>query len=177
MLGWTSSSPRGGRGSPPGTAPRRLHWRWWTDWPQALPRPCASGGFLRPPGPCSAGRWRGGGKGKFPHHHPPRQPPRGEGGAGGRPPRPATRHRGAAGGGQGVMEIDVITIFPEMFQGFLQVGLLGQLREKELVRVGVHDLRQFARDRHRTVDDYPFGGGPGMVFKPEPLLEAVEALT
>ncbi|MBU2009715.1 MAG: tRNA (guanosine(37)-N1)-methyltransferase TrmD [Chloroflexi bacterium] len=74
------------------------------------------------------------------------------------------------------MEIDIITIFPEMFQGFLQVGLLGQLREKELVRVGVHDLRQFAHDRHRTVDDYPFGGGPGMVFKPEPLFEAVEAL-
>ena len=75
-----------------------------------------------------------------------------------------------------MMEIDVITIFPEMFQGFLQVGLLNQLREKELVRVGVHDLRQFAHDRHRTVDDYPFGGGPGMVFKPEPLFEAAEAL-
>jgi len=74
------------------------------------------------------------------------------------------------------MEIDIVTIFPEMFEGFLQVGLLCQLREKDLLTVKVHDLRQFAHDRHRTVDDYAFGGGPGMVFKPEPLFEAVEAL-
>lgn len=74
------------------------------------------------------------------------------------------------------MRIDVVTLFPELFEPFLRTSLLGQAIEAGRVRVEVHDLRQWASDRHRTVDDSPYGGGPGMLLKPEPLVAAIEAL-
>ncbi len=74
------------------------------------------------------------------------------------------------------MRFDIITIFPEFFEGPLDYGIVRRAREAALVEVAVHDLRGFTRDRHRTVDDRPFGGGEGMVLKPEPLFEATEAL-
>jgi tRNA (guanine37-N1)-methyltransferase len=74
------------------------------------------------------------------------------------------------------MRFDLITIFPEFFQGPLEHGILRRAQEAGLVEVRVQDLRAFTKDRHRTVDDRPFGGGEGMVLKPEPLFEAVESL-
>src|ERR1700756_3457074 len=74
------------------------------------------------------------------------------------------------------MRFEIITIFPEFFAGPLDYGIVRRAREARIADVGVHDLRAFAHDRHRTVDDRPFGGGEGMVLKPEPLFEAVEAL-
>lgn len=74
------------------------------------------------------------------------------------------------------MRLDLITIFPEFFAGPLDHGILRRARETGLVEVNVQDLRVFTKDRHRTVDDRPFGGGEGMVLKPEPLFEAVESL-
>jgi len=74
------------------------------------------------------------------------------------------------------MRFDLITIFPEFFAGPLDHGIVRRARESRLVEVHVQDLRAFTRDRHRTVDDRPFGGGEGMVLKPEPLFEAVESL-
>jgi tRNA (guanine37-N1)-methyltransferase len=74
------------------------------------------------------------------------------------------------------MRFDLITIFPEFFAGPLDHGIVRRARESGLVEVKVQDLREFTKDRHRTVDDRPFGGGEGMVLKPEPLFEAVEAL-
>jgi tRNA (guanine37-N1)-methyltransferase len=74
------------------------------------------------------------------------------------------------------MQFDIITIFPEFFAGPLDYGIVRRARESRLIDVGVHDLRAFTHDRHRTVDDRPFGGGEGMVLKPEPLFEAVESL-
>jgi tRNA (guanine37-N1)-methyltransferase len=74
------------------------------------------------------------------------------------------------------MRIDFITIFPAVFAGMLESSLIRHAREKGVLDVQVHDLRDHAHDRHRTVDDVPYGGGPGMVFKPEPLFEAIEAL-
>ena len=74
------------------------------------------------------------------------------------------------------MRFDIITIFPEFFAGPLEYGIVRRAREAELIEARVHDLRGFTHDRHRTVDDRPFGGGEGMVMKPEPLFEAVESL-
>ena len=74
------------------------------------------------------------------------------------------------------MRFDVITIFPEFFGGPLDHGIVRRAREAGIADVRVQDLRAFTKDRHRTVDDRPFGGGEGMVLKPEPLFEAVEAL-
>ena len=74
------------------------------------------------------------------------------------------------------MIFDVITIFPEFFKGPFDYGIIRRGREKGLIEIGVHDLRDFTSDRHRTVDDRPFGGGEGMVFKPEPLFKAVETV-
>jgi tRNA (guanine37-N1)-methyltransferase len=74
------------------------------------------------------------------------------------------------------MRFDLITIFPEFFAGPFDHGILRRARETGLVQVNVQDLRVFTKDRHRTVDDRPFGGGEGMVLKPEPLFEAVESL-
>ena len=74
------------------------------------------------------------------------------------------------------MRFDLITIFPEFFAGPLEHGIVRRAREAGLIDVRVQDLREFTKDRHRTVDDRPFGGGEGMVLKPEPLFEAVESL-
>ena len=74
------------------------------------------------------------------------------------------------------MRFDLITIFPEFFWGPLDHGIVRRAKEAGLVQVHVQDLREFPKDRHRTVDDRPFGGGEGMVLKPEPLFEAVEKL-
>jgi tRNA (guanine37-N1)-methyltransferase len=75
-----------------------------------------------------------------------------------------------------LMRFDLITIFPEFFVGPLDHGILRRARETGLVEVHIQDLRVFTKDRHRSVDDRPFGGGEGMVLKPEPLFEAAEAL-
>lgn len=75
-----------------------------------------------------------------------------------------------------MLRIDVITIFPELFGAFRTTGVLGGAVERGLLALTAHDLRSFTRDRHRTVDDIPYGGGPGMVMKPEPFVEAIEAL-
>jgi tRNA (guanine37-N1)-methyltransferase len=72
--------------------------------------------------------------------------------------------------------IDVLTLFPDYFSGPLDASLLGRAREAGIVEVTVHDLRTWTTDRHRTVDDEPYGGGAGMVLKPEPFFAAVEAL-
>src|SRR6266481_7489916 len=74
------------------------------------------------------------------------------------------------------MRFDLITIFPEFFAGPLGHGIVRRAREAGLIEVRVQDLRESTKDRHRTVDDRPFGGGEGMVMKPEPLFEAVESL-
>jgi len=74
------------------------------------------------------------------------------------------------------MQFEIVTIFPEFFTGPLDYGIVRRAREARIADVRVHDLRDFAHDRHRTVDDRPFGGGEGMVLKPEPLFEAVESL-
>ena len=74
------------------------------------------------------------------------------------------------------MRFDILTIFPEFFGGPLDYGIVRRAREARLVEAHIHDLREFTHDRHRTVDDRPFGGGEGMVMKPEPLFEAVESL-
>ena len=74
------------------------------------------------------------------------------------------------------MQIDIITIFSDFFHGPLDFGIVRKAREAGLVKIEIRDLRAFTRDRHRTVDDRPFGGGEGMVLKPEPLFESVEAL-
>jgi len=74
------------------------------------------------------------------------------------------------------MRVDLVTIFPDFFRGPLDYGILRRARESELVDIRVHDLREFTRDRHRTVDDRPFGGGEGMVLKPEPIFECIEKL-
>src|SRR6516164_696490 len=74
------------------------------------------------------------------------------------------------------MRFDLISIFPEFFAGPLDHGIVRRALEAGIAQIRVQDLREFARDRHRTVDDRPFGGGEGMVLKPEPLFEAVEKL-
>ena len=74
------------------------------------------------------------------------------------------------------MEVHIITIFPDFFRGPLDYGIVRRAREAGLVKVEIHDLRAFTRDRHRTVDDRPFGGGEGMVLKPEPIFECVDSL-
>jgi tRNA (guanine37-N1)-methyltransferase len=74
------------------------------------------------------------------------------------------------------MRFDLVTIFPGFFAGFFEHGVVKRAIQNGLLAVNVHDLRQFTHDRHRTVDDRPFGGGEGMVLKPEPLAEAVEHL-
>jgi tRNA (guanine37-N1)-methyltransferase len=74
------------------------------------------------------------------------------------------------------MRFDLITIFPEFFVGPLDHGIVRRAKEAGIAQIHVQDLREFTKDRHRTVDDRPFGGGEGMVLKPEPLFEAVEKL-
>ena len=72
--------------------------------------------------------------------------------------------------------IDIVTIFPGLFEAFLEESLLGAARREGRVVVEAHDLRDFASGRHRVVDDAPYGGGPGMLMKPEPLVAAIESL-
>ncbi len=72
--------------------------------------------------------------------------------------------------------IDVITIFPELFAAFRRESFVGLAQQHAIAQIAVHDLRDWTADRHRTVDDAPYGGGPGMVMKPEPLVAAIEAV-
>lgn len=72
--------------------------------------------------------------------------------------------------------VDVVTIFPGFFQGPLDESLIKRARKSGKIDIGIHNLRDFTYDRHKTVDDKPFGGGPGMVMKPDPIFECVEAL-
>jgi len=78
--------------------------------------------------------------------------------------------------GETVLRIDVITIFPGLFEAFLSESIVGIAIREELMGVSVHDLRDYTSDRHRTVDAPPYGGGPGMVMRPEPLVAAVESI-
>src|ERR1700756_820979 len=74
------------------------------------------------------------------------------------------------------MKIEVLTLFPEMFVGPLDESIIKRARDSGLLDLKIRNLRDYAHDRHRTVDDRPFGGGPGMLLKPEPIFEAVETL-
>jgi tRNA (guanine37-N1)-methyltransferase len=74
------------------------------------------------------------------------------------------------------MRFEILTIFPEFFRGFFEHGVVSRAQKSGLLEIGVRDLREFTHDRHRTVDDRPFGGGEGMVLKPEPLAEALDGL-
>ncbi len=74
------------------------------------------------------------------------------------------------------MQIDILTLFPEMFQGMFSLGIMKRAIDQKLVGVGVHNIRDYTHDKHHTADDYPYGGGAGMVLKPEPIFEAVESI-
>lgn len=74
------------------------------------------------------------------------------------------------------MKIDVLTLFPGMFAGPLDESIVKRARDNGHLQLAIHNLRDYTHDRHKTVDDNPFGGGPGMLLKPEPIFEAVEAL-
>jgi tRNA (guanine37-N1)-methyltransferase len=75
------------------------------------------------------------------------------------------------------VRIDIMTIFPQMFDSLFNYSIVGRARERGLLDVRLHDIRTYTHDKHHIVDDYPFGGGPGMMLKPEPIFEAVEAVT
>ena len=75
------------------------------------------------------------------------------------------------------MKIDILSLFPEMFEGVLHSSIMKKAQEKEAVSFNVTDFRDYSENKHRKVDDYPYGGGAGMVLKPEPLFAAVEAIT
>jgi tRNA (guanine37-N1)-methyltransferase len=75
------------------------------------------------------------------------------------------------------MQINILTIFPELFQNIFDYGILGRAKKNNLVNILAHDLRDFTYDKHHVVDDRPFGGGEGMVLKPEPMFRAIEYLT
>jgi tRNA (guanine37-N1)-methyltransferase len=74
------------------------------------------------------------------------------------------------------VDIDVLTLFPQMFQGIFSFGIFQRAIDQKLVSIGIHNIRDYTHDKHRTVDDYPYGGGAGMVLKPEPIFEAVESI-
>jgi tRNA (guanine37-N1)-methyltransferase len=74
------------------------------------------------------------------------------------------------------MKFEIVTIFPDFFRGPLDYGIVRRAREAGLIEIRLHDLREFTTDKHRTVDDRPFGGGEGMVLKPEPLFKCVDSL-
>ena len=74
------------------------------------------------------------------------------------------------------MHIDILTLFPEMFQGPFSTGIFQRAVDRKLVSISIHNIRDYTHDRHATVDDYPYGGGAGMVLKPEPIFEAVESM-
>ena len=98
--------------------------------------------------------------------------PKARGVRGAQPPRSNER----SGPGQIALRIDVVTIFPDALTPFFRAALLGKASERGLVDVRTHDLRDFTSNKHRKVDDEPFGGGPGMVMTPEPLFAAVESI-
>ncbi|WLR43556.1 tRNA (guanosine(37)-N1)-methyltransferase TrmD [Bacillus carboniphilus] len=75
------------------------------------------------------------------------------------------------------MKIDILTLFPEMFPGVLNQSILKRAQENEIVDFSIHNIRSFSENKHRTVDDYPYGGGAGMVLKPEPVFNAIGKLT
>ncbi len=74
------------------------------------------------------------------------------------------------------MRIDVLTLFPQMFEAPFSFGIFKRAIDHKLISINVHNIRDYTHDRHHTVDDYPYGGGPGMILKPEPIFEAVEAI-
>ena len=74
------------------------------------------------------------------------------------------------------MKIDVLTLFPNMFIGILQESIIKRAIEAQKVEINVHDIREFATNKHNRVDDYPFGGGEGMVLMPEPIYKAIESV-
>jgi tRNA (guanine37-N1)-methyltransferase len=74
------------------------------------------------------------------------------------------------------MRIDILTLFPQVFDGLLSCSIIGRAMEHGLVDIKIHDIRAYTHDKHNTVDDYPYGGGAGMVLKPEPIFEAVEGI-
>ena len=75
-----------------------------------------------------------------------------------------------------MIDIKILTLFPQMFPGVFETGIFKRAVDRGLVSVSTHNFRDWAHDAHHTVDDYPYGGGPGMVLKPEPLFEAVESI-
>jgi tRNA (guanine37-N1)-methyltransferase len=74
------------------------------------------------------------------------------------------------------MHIDILTLFPQMFSGAFDYSIIGRAQERKLVDIKLHDIREYTLDKHHVVDYYPYGGGAGMVMKPEPIFEAVEAI-
>jgi tRNA (guanine37-N1)-methyltransferase len=78
--------------------------------------------------------------------------------------------------GKKAVHIDILTLFPDMFPGPFQTGIFQRAVDRKLVSLGIHNIRDYTHDRHATADDYPYGGGAGMVMKPEPIFEAVEAI-
>jgi tRNA (guanine37-N1)-methyltransferase len=74
------------------------------------------------------------------------------------------------------VHIDILTLFPQMFPGVFSSGIFQRAIAQELVSIGIHNIRDYTHDKHHTVDDYPYGGGAGMVLKPEPVFEAVESI-
>ena len=74
------------------------------------------------------------------------------------------------------MRIDIFTIFPQMFESPLSSGIFKRASERHMLEIYIHNIRDYTHDKHNTVDDYPYGGGPGMVFKPDPVFEAVESV-
>ena len=74
------------------------------------------------------------------------------------------------------MKFDIITIFPNLFSGFLNQSLLARAQKKKIITIKTHDLRRWTNDKHKTVDDRPYGGGAGMVLKPEPIYRAVVSI-
>jgi tRNA (guanine37-N1)-methyltransferase len=75
-----------------------------------------------------------------------------------------------------MLRIDILTLFPEAFTGYLGHSIVGRAVQRQIVDIRLHDIRSFTHDKHSTVDDYPYGGGAGMVMKPEPVFEAVESV-
>jgi tRNA (guanine37-N1)-methyltransferase len=74
------------------------------------------------------------------------------------------------------MRFDIITIFPEIFNAYLNESIIKRAIERKIIEIGIYNLRDFTMDKHKTVDDYPYGGGPGMVMKPEPFFNAIESI-
>ncbi len=75
-----------------------------------------------------------------------------------------------------MLNFDIITIFPEMFNSYLKESLISRAQKKKLIKINVHNLRKWTNDRHKTVDDRPYGGGLGMVLKIEPIFKAIQFL-